>query len=69
MVFYGSEVESGSIGEDETIRFEVLVAGKENGVEHGLVEKEVTHPFRDDDIEFFDWEICFFEFALHEGDS
>lgn len=57
------------VGEDETIRFEVFVTGKENGVEHGLVEEEVAHPFRYDDVELLDWELDVLELAFDEGDG
>lgn len=56
------------IREDESSRFEVLVSGEEDGIEHGLVKEEVAHPFRDNDIEFLDWEDGFFELAFYEGD-
>jgi hypothetical protein len=37
--------EDGSlVGEDEAVLDEVLVAGVQNRVQHGLVEQEVTHP-------------------------
>ena len=28
-----------------------LVPGVEHSIEHGLVEQEVSHPFRDDDVD------------------
>ena len=31
--------------------YQPLVAGKEHGVEHGLVEEEVAHPLADDDVD------------------
>lgn len=42
------------------IRGAEFVAGVEDGVEHGFVQKEVTHPLRDDDIDLVD--------ALWHGD-
>jgi len=68
-IFDSSKIYSGSVREDHSSRFQVLVAGNEDGIEHRLVQKEVAHPFADDDIEFFDGEVDFFEFALDEGDG
>ena len=57
------------IGEDKASGLKILVAGEQNGVEHGLVQQEVAHPLRDDDVELLDGEHSFFEFALDEGDD
>ena len=57
------------VREYETIGLEVLVTSNKNSVQHGLVEEEVAHPFRDNDIEFLDRELDFLELALDKGDG
>jgi hypothetical protein len=44
LVLDSGDVDGSLVGEKKTVGSEVLVPGKENGVEHGFVEKEVTHP-------------------------
>eukprot|EP00760_Papus_ankaliazontas_P028252 PhM_4_TR359/c0_g1_i3/m.71426 len=41
----------GFVGEKLYIRGTELVAGHQHGVQHGLVDEEVAHPLRDDDID------------------
>lgn len=48
---------------------EVLVAGEENAVEHALVEKEVSHPLGDDDVDVLDGENDLLHLALDERDG
>lgn len=57
------------IGEDESSLLEVFVASEKDGVQHGLVEQEVAHPFGYDDVELLDWELDVLELALHESDG
>jgi hypothetical protein len=68
LVFDGSEEERCGIWENEPSQFEILVSCKKHGVEHGLVEQEVSHPFGDDDVELLHGEFGFFEFSLDKGD-
>lgn len=51
-----SHEDGGLVGEDQAVGHEVLVSGPEDGVQHGLVEKEVSHPLRDDDVNLVEWE-------------
>ncbi|KAI6770566.1 hypothetical protein HG530_005195 [Fusarium avenaceum] len=58
----------GLVGEDETVLVKVGVTGVENGVEHGLVEKEVSHPFGDDNINLGEGKLDLLHLALEKGD-
>lgn len=61
--------EDGSlVGEDETVVNEVTVTGVEDGVQHGLVEKEVAHPLGDNDIDLGEGELDLLHLALDQGD-
>lgn len=44
LVFNGRKENGSFIGEQQTVRSKVLVTGKQDSVEHGLVEQKVTHP-------------------------
>jgi len=69
LVLDGGDVDGSFVGEEETVWGEVLVPSEEDGVEHGLVEKEVAHPFRDDDVVLFQWQFGLFELSFYKGDS
>lgn len=60
--------DGGLVGEDETILLEIGVSGVENGVEHGLVEKEVAHPLRDDDVDLGKGKLNLLHLALEKSD-
>lgn len=62
------EEDGGLVGEDEAVLLEVGVSGIENGVEHGLVEEEVSHPLRDDDVNLGEGELNLLHLALEQGD-
>ncbi len=68
-IFDRRDVQGGLVREHQSSRLQVLVTGENDGVQHGLVQQEVPHPFRDDDIELLDRQVCFFEFAFYKGDS
>jgi len=68
-IFNGSKVNRSRIREYHSSGLQVLVTSDEDGVEHRLIKQEVAHPFTDNDVELFDWEIHFFEFSLDEGNS
>jgi hypothetical protein len=61
-------VHGGLVGEDQTTGVEVGVTSVENGVKHGLVEKEVTHPLRDNDINLGERKVDFLHLALEKSD-
>lgn len=63
-----SNIHGGLIGEDQTTGVEVGVTGVENGIQHGLVEKEVTHPLGDDDINLGERKVNFLHLALEKSD-
>jgi len=53
LVLDGGEEERSLVGEEEAIRGQPAVTSNKDGVEHGLVEEEVAHPLRDDNINLF----------------
>lgn len=69
LVLNGGDEHSGGIREDQASRLEKLVASHEDGVKHRLVEKEVTHPLRYNNVKLFDGEFSLFDFTLDEGDD
>lgn len=60
--------DGGLVREDQTTWNKVLVTGPEDGVQHGLVEKEVSHPLGDDDINLWEWEDNVLHLSLEKGD-
>ena len=68
LIFNGSKEHGSLVREDEAILLEVFITGDEDGIEHGLVEQEVAHPFRDDDVKLIEGKLDFFELALDKGD-
>jgi hypothetical protein len=58
----------GLVGEDESAWGEVSVSGQKDSVQHGFVEEEVTHPFRDDDVDLINWQLNVLQLSLNEGD-
>ena len=60
--------DGGLVWEDQAAWNKVLVTGPEDGVQHGLVEEEVTHPLGDDDVDFWEWEDNILHLALKKGD-
>lgn len=62
-----SHVHGGLVGEDLAIFGEIGVTGVQNGVQHGLVEKEVTHPLGDDNINLGEGELDLLHLALEES--
>ncbi len=68
-VLNGSNVHGGLVREDEAARGEVLVTGDKNGVQHGLVQQEVAHPLRDDDIDVLNRQDDLLHLALDQGND
>lgn len=60
--------DGGLVGEDEAVLVEVSVAGVQDGVEHGLVEQEVTHPLGDDDVDLGEGQLDLLHLSLDQGD-
>ena len=61
--------EDGSlVWEDQTLAVlaQVLVAGPEHGVQHALVQQEVSHPFRNDDIDLWERQLNLLHLALQK---
>lgn len=69
LILNRGKVHGGFVGEDKATLLEILVTSDEHSVEHGLVQEEVAHPFRDDDVEFLDGELNLFELSFHEGNG
>ena len=49
--------------------YQPLVAGKENRIQHSLVEEEIAHPFTDDHIHFVHRQGDLFDLASDERDA
>ena len=60
--------DGGLVWEDQAAWNKVLVTGPEDGIQHRLVEEEVTHPLRDDDVDLWEWEDNVLHLALEKGD-
>ncbi|KAI6759013.1 hypothetical protein HG531_014009 [Fusarium graminearum] len=60
--------DGGLVREDQTILLEVGVTSVENGVKHGLVEKEVSHPLGDDNVDLGEGKLNLLHLALEKGD-
>lgn len=69
LVFNGSNEDIRVVRENKAFWFEILVAREENGVKHGLVKKEVAHPFGNDDVELLYWKLNVFKFSLHQSNG
>lgn len=65
-----SHEDGGLVGENETLAIlaEVAVTGPKDGVKHGLVEEEVSHPLRDDDVDLRERKLYLLHLALQKGD-
>lgn len=61
-----SHEDSSLIWENQTIWRKVLVSSVENGIQHGFIEQEVTHPFRDDDVNFWEWKYNLLHLSLKQ---
>jgi hypothetical protein len=70
-VLNGGNVERSLVGEDDTVLGEPLVTGEDNSVDHGLVEAEVAHPLRDDDINLLDsvGKLDLLNLTVNDGDD
>lgn len=67
-VFDTTHEDGGLVGEDQAILVQVPVAGVEHGVEHGLVQQEVSHPLGDDDVDLGERKLNLLHLALDKGD-
>lgn len=67
-ILNGSHVHGGLVGEDQATRDKVGVTGVKNSIQHALVQEEVTHPFRDDDIHLRERKLNLLHLALEESD-
>lgn len=56
------------VRENQSIWRQILITSIQDGVKHGLVEQEITHPLRDYNVDFWEWQHHFFHFSLQEGD-
>ena len=63
-----SHVHGGLVGEDLATGNKVTVASVKDGVQHALIEKEIAHPLRDDDIDLRVRKDDLFHLALKKGD-
>lgn len=67
-IFDTSNEDGSLVGEDETAGSQVTVTGVEDSVQHGLVEEEITHPLRDDDVNLGEGKLDLLHLALDQGD-
>lgn len=56
------------VREDQAVLLQVGVTRIQHGVQHGLVEQEVAHPLRDDDVDLGEGHIDLLHLALDQGD-
>lgn len=69
LVLNGAEPDDCTVGVHMTIFLEPLVTGVEDGVKHGLIKQEISHPFGDNDVDLVDGEGYFFDLALDDGNG
>jgi hypothetical protein len=55
LILDGGKVNGGVIRKDKTAWLQVLIASKQNGIEHGFIEQEIAHPFGDYDVVLLNW--------------
>lgn len=67
-VLDGSDEDLGTIWEHLASFVEVLVASPKHTIKHRLIKQEVTHPLRDNDVDFLNGEHNFLHLALEHGD-
>jgi hypothetical protein len=60
--------DSSLVREDEAIGLEVLITRIEHRVEHALVQEEIAHPLRDDDVNLRERHLNLLHLALKESD-
>ena len=46
--------------------YEPLVSSENDRIQHALVEQEVSHPLRDDDVHLLHGELDFFDFSFDD---
>ena len=49
--------------------YQPLVPGKDDSVEHGLIEETVAHPLRYDDVNLFNWKLHLLHLAFENGNN
>ena len=69
LVLDGADEQRSGVRENHPTRLEVLIPRQKDGVQHGLVQQEIPHPLRDDDIELLDREFSLFKLPFDEGDD
>lgn len=59
----------GLVGEDQTLAVlaEVSVPSPEHGVQHALVQEEVSHPLGNDNVDLWEWKLNLLHLALEES--
>lgn len=68
-VLDSSHENGGLVREDQTLAVlaKVLVTGPEHGVQHALVQEEVSHPLGNDDVDLWERQLNFLHLALEQG--
>jgi hypothetical protein len=67
-IFDAGKENGGLVGEDETILLEVGVTSIQDGVQHALIQKEVAHPLRDDNVNLGERHLNLLHLSLDKGD-
>lgn len=67
-IFNTGEVDGGFVWEDLAVGNKIIVTSIQNSVKHRFVEKEISHPFGYNDIDFWIGELHFFHLTLQKGD-
>lgn len=66
-IFNTRQPKDSSVRHQNTVLGQPLISSKEDSVEHGFVKEEIAHPFRDDDVDFFNRQFNFFNFTSNDS--
>lgn len=67
-IFDAGKENGGLVGEDEAVLLEIGVASIQDCVQHALVQQEIAHPLRDDDVDLGEGHLNLLHLALDQGD-
>lgn len=68
LVIEHCDVHLGPVRHQNPSRSQPLVPRVDDRIEHGLIEQEVPHPLRDDDIHMFNWQFNLLDQSIDDGD-
>lgn len=67
-ILNSGEIDGGLVGEDQAALLQVTVTGVQDSIQHRLVEKEITHPLGDDNINLRERKFNLLHLSLDQGD-